>query len=462
MLLVLFIGVDPKVAQIALDILKPDDAKYVDNDEEFFRLLDHPEDWKYDVVIAGPLVAELAVIEIGQSLRTIASSTPIYFCHHSRDAGFERNTFIKNGFSDAFLLPFEAAPLREALEDALPQLNDKALRPVRMIDISAGHALPFDLYIFLPLNQKYIQYSRAGHPIERERVAKLLNHHVGSVFVPQKQMQKFFEYTALKLKELNAGDGGLSETEKRIRAQSAIRNLLSDILSSSPSADFNEGKQLLAEAGEIVKAFMQMSGVGELYNKVLAILNESGDSYSHLMNVSTFAALFSIATGIGEPEELALAGLFHDLGLSVIPHETQVKDPDQWTDDERRAYQLHPEFSLRLIKEKKVALSSNIQTMILQHHERIDGKGYPKQIESHRFRKDAQLLAVADRFDELTQVKPGQMRVTPLEAIQRIQAEGAVDSDVIERLAPIFEPSVLNGKIQTHPDQQPADSSWHE
>src|SRR5690606_8963337 len=101
----------------------------------------------------------------------------------------------------------------------------------------------------------------------------------------------------------------------------------------------------------------------------------------------------------------------------------------------------HPEYSLNLIKEKKVVLPENVQTMILQHHERIDGKGYPRQLSGHKFREDAQLLAVADRFDELTQVKSGQKKLSPYEAIREIQSECAISPGIIDKLLPVFGPA---------------------
>jgi len=435
----LFIGVEPKIVDFAAGVLKPTQLKLVENSDEFFLILDQPENWEFDVVIAGPLIPELPANEIAQSVRAMATSIPIYYCHNSRESGYDRKTFIKNGFTDAFLVPFDADAFRDVLEETASRLkNETVYRPVRVLDISSETVLPFDLYIFLPKNQKYIQFSRAGHPIEESRVKKLLTHHIGSVFVPLDQMPKFFDFTAIKLRELKGAPDGYSETENRLRLQSSVRELLTDIFATSGHGDYDEGRQMLADANEIVKSFMQIGEEGDLYSKILRLIGDMGSSYSHLSNVSTFAALFSMATGIGKPEELALAGLFHDLGLSIVPHEIQLKEPRAWTDEERKIYERHPEYSLNLIKEKKVVLPQNVQAMILQHHERIDGTGYPKQLSGNKFRDDAQLLAFADRFDELTQVKSGQKRLTPEEAVGQIRSEGAISPAVIDKLMPIF------------------------
>lgn len=438
----LFIGVDSRILDFAVGILKPTQAKIIEKSDEFFHILDQPEDWDFGVVIAGPLIQEINVNEIAQSVKAVATSTPIYYCHHSRESGYDRKIFIKNGFTDAFLIPFDSEAFREALEETIAKFKHAEIyRPVRVFDISSETVLPFDLFIYLPRNQKYIQYSRAGHPIEEARVQKLLNHHIGSVFVPLDQMPKFFDYTAIKLKELKGLPNSFSETENRMRLQSSVRTLLTDIFATSGNGDFDEGRKMLTDAGEIVKSFMQISNEGDLYSKILRIIGDVSSSYSHLSNVSTVAALFSMATGIGEPEELALAGLFHDLGLSAVPHEIQLKEPHLWNEEERKIFERHPEYSLNLIKEKKVVLPQGVQAMILQHHEHIDGKGYPRQLSGHKFREDAQLLAVADRFDELTQVKSGQKRSSPLEAIQQIQSENVVSSHIIDRLLPIFKPA---------------------
>ncbi len=247
-------------------------------------------------------------------------------------------------------------------------------------------------------------------------------------------MDKFYDYTAERLKTLGDADSGLSETEQRERLQSAVRNLMGGIFSSGGDVGFSDGKKMLDDTNQIIRSYVTKKSTGGLYEQLLHNIDSMAGSYSHLSSVSTFAALFSMATGIGEPEELALAGMFHDIGLSMVPFEIQEKSPEQWTSEEAAIYQRHPEHSVNLIKDKKLSVSEKIQTIILQHHERANSKGYPLGITEPKLRPEAQILAIADEFDELTQIETGKAAMSPDQALQKIKESGAFNVDILEKL----------------------------
>lgn len=163
---------------------------------------------------------------------------------------------------------------------------------------------------------------------------------------------------------------------------------------------------------------------------------------SHLSNTSTYAALFSMATGVGRPEELAMAALFHDLGLSIVPSSIQEKSVSEWTDKERDIYQSHPEYSINLVKNRKVVLSQSIQTMILQHHERVDGSGYPSGLTEPKLKLESQLLAIADEFDELTCFGLGRQALSPQDALAQISSGRKFNLNLLAKLNQVFRKTV--------------------
>ncbi|MBX9766543.1 MAG: HD domain-containing protein [Bdellovibrionales bacterium] len=148
----------------------------------------------------------------------------------------------------------------------------------------------------------------------------------------------------------------------------------------------------------------------------------------------------SMALGIGKPEDLALAGLFHDLGMAMVPAAIQDKSPQEWTPEEKMIYERHPEFSVKLIQDRKIIVSEDVYRIILQHHERSGGRGFPLKISEPKLKLDAQLLAIADEFDKLTQFQEGKATLSPERAIEKIHcsSDGGFNLQLLERLALLF------------------------
>lgn len=436
---VLLVGVSKSVINLVRRFISPEEVKHIQTSDQLLDFLDLPEAQTYHIAIAGPLIEDLDTVEIAQSLRGSMREAKILFCHDSRDMGFNHYEFVKNGFTEAFLLPFDTDEFRSSLESFAVKIRELAVyRPVRVVDIQEGSVLDFDLYILLPANRKYLHYSSAGCAIESGRLERLKNHSVGAVFVPLEQMDKFYDYSASRLKTLLGQEEALNETQRRDRLQLAVRDLMLGIFNTEEKTDFEEGKRMLENTTEIIKSFILQSPQADLYTEVLRTIGDISNSYSHLSNVSTYAALFSMATGVGQPEELAIAALFHDLGLSIVPASIQEKPEEDWTNKEREIYESHPEYSLNLVKNRKMVLSQSIQTMILQHHERADGSGYPLKLTEPKLKLESQLLAIADEFDELTCFEMGHRALRPEEALLHISNSKKFNLTLIAKLNTLF------------------------
>ena len=97
--------------------------------------------------------------------------------------------------------------------------------------------------------------------------------------------------------------------------------------------------------------------------------------------------------------EIALSALLHDIGK--IELQGEVSDISKMTKDEEVAYKKHPLIGHRLIK-TELKLSENIARVALQHHERMDGTGWPYGISSTMISEYAQIIAVCNHFDNMT------------------------------------------------------------
>jgi putative nucleotidyltransferase with HDIG domain len=104
-----------------------------------------------------------------------------------------------------------------------------------------------------------------------------------------------------------------------------------------------------------------------------------------------------------ELEDLEFAGLLHDIGKVVIP-DSIINKSDKLTEEEYQIIKKHPEIGYDIVKD--VDFLSASSEILLQHHERVDGKGYPYGLSGNKINRLARILAVADAYDAMTSERP--------------------------------------------------------
>ena len=141
-------------------------------------------------------------------------------------------------------------------------------------------------------------------------------------------------------------------------------------------------------------------------------------TYKHSVDVGTIAGL--IAAHMGESErfvhDITISGILHDIGKEKIPKEILNK-PSKLTDEEFKIIQLHPLYGYQILKPCR-DLTEEIKQGVLNHHENIDGTGYPRKLNMQQMGKMEKILAIADVFDALTTQRPYKNAKTPAQSIE--------------------------------------------
>ena len=137
--------------------------------------------------------------------------------------------------------------------------------------------------------------------------------------------------------------------------------------------------------------------------------NSSPDDYAHSLNVTVLAMMLAKAMDIGarDARELGLAALFHDVSKNEIPRHKSFIDQ-------------HCENSVRIAKE--AGLSPAVQRVIMQHHEHVDGTGYPKHLVGSQMDPLAKVLAIVNAYDNLCNPFNPLTAMTPYEALAHMYA----------------------------------------
>ena len=125
-------------------------------------------------------------------------------------------------------------------------------------------------------------------------------------------------------------------------------------------------------------------------------------TFEHSISVAMYSTLIGIAMGLTDRElyNLVLGGLLHDLGKLKIS--TVILDkPTKLSDKEFLAIQQHPYYGL-LLARNLVDITPEMQQIIAQHHEKLDGTGYPNKLLSQNILYLSKIVTVCDIFDAVT------------------------------------------------------------
>ncbi len=165
---------------------------------------------------------------------------------------------------------------------------------------------------------------------------------------------------------------------------------------------------------------------------MLSLRNYDYYTYTHSVNVAVLAIGLAVELGLkrSEVENLGAGAMLHDIGKSTIPHEVLNKQ-GKLDNIEYRIIQNHVIEGEKIIKERKDIHEDSIIPLI-QHHEKLTGKGYPHKLSGKDIKLFGRITAIADCYDALTTQRPYKPAFTPFYALQIIAKDtGDYDPELL-------------------------------
>lgn len=179
----------------------------------------------------------------------------------------------------------------------------------------------------------------------------------------------------------------------------------------------------------------------------LASVIEARDPYTggHTWRVSQYAVKLGERVGLSEAELFIvnLGGLVHDLGKIGISDAILLK-PDKLTDKEYEIMQQHPQIGNDLISSHP--LFPILIDSVFQHHERVDGKGYPNRDSGSNLSTIGRITAIADAFDAMTSTRPYRKGMTAEKALSILASERGrqFDAELVDQFTELAEAGALD------------------
>lgn len=164
----------------------------------------------------------------------------------------------------------------------------------------------------------------------------------------------------------------------------------------------------------------------------LAIDAKDQTAHNHIRRVQVYGTALARAMGMREDEIEAVktAALLHDIGKLAVPEHILAK-PGPLTAEEFQKVRIHPQVGADIIA--NVPFPYPVAPLILGHHERWDGRGYPAGLKGEEIPLGARVLCLVDHFDALTSERPYHKPMTVDAAVAQLQQESgrALDPEAV-------------------------------
>ena len=132
---------------------------------------------------------------------------------------------------------------------------------------------------------------------------------------------------------------------------------------------------------------------------LMNVVDRGESAYSHPMNVAVLSMIVGKEAGLGQEEMtvLGLGALFHDIGKDRIPKKI-LKKRGELSRPEQEILKKHPDYGAAMLADLAV-FPSAASEVVAQHHERMDGSGFPRGLKDGEIGRPARMVAIADAYD---------------------------------------------------------------
>lgn len=287
-----------------------------------------------------------------------------------------------------------------------------------------------DFNLYYESDEGPILYSTDGYTWYKDELERLLAYgcHKLLTEVSNKPKVRMY-YNVNKIEQIKSSE----EPAKRILSIQDIGGNFTRALHEGELTESCVKKaQVIAEG--LTETLLESS---ESLKALKSLLDKDQYVYLHSVRVASFALGVAIKLGITDETQLqkiAFGGLLHDIGKSDVPKEILNKE-GVLTDDEWKFMKAHPQLGHDKFAEFRI--DNVVREIVLHHHEKLDGSGYPHGLNKMQLLPEVQIATLADIYDALTSNRSYQRARTRFEALDFIKKKmtpGHIDSEIFNAL----------------------------
>lgn len=260
--------------------------------------------------------------------------------------------------------------------------------------------------------------------------------------------------------DVPAGEMAVSETESEVRVEQKLNQVVQaqrEVAAVPIAVEMAHAAKICAQSKQAVVSMFQEVRMGKMVDTASAqhLVEEISDSvsrnasalislarlktaddYTYMHSVAVCAMMIALAKQLSldeaQTKSAGMAGLLHDLGKAVMPMKVLNK-PGKLTDAEFSIIKSHPVEGHKLLQAVD-GIDPIALDVCLNHHEKMDGSGYPKGLEADEISLFAKMGAVCDVYDAITSNRPYKSGWDPAESLRKMAewADGHFDRQVFQ------------------------------
>ena len=281
-----------------------------------------------------------------------------------------------------------------------------------------------DIFIRSDRHRLHALYCRAGFPLEDEKLAALAEGGMSTVYVRTIDFHDFGKHLQECISS-SQGNESISHAERFAAKQLAVA---ADIEDSLRLADCGTFVSVSENVGREITDLIAGSNVRA--RELFQLARHDFNTFSHITNIASFSVVLAEHLGINaraDLEQIATGAMLHDIGKRLISP-TILKKPAPLDSVQRAMIQTHPQRGFEMLN-RRAGITVGQLMMIYQHHERVDGSGYPVAVLGEEIHPWAKIMAVLEVFEALTSTRPHRQAYTADEALDYIVQNSGTQFD---------------------------------
>ena len=293
------------------------------------------------------------------------------------------------------------------------QSSEASYVPIHMDSLRMDTSPPFALYFRSGLDQPFVLYCERKTEFTSEARTRLHQNRIEQLFISSRDRGHYSRYVAANLAGI-LDDPKLTVREKSAILYDSAQAVVEDVLKKpSERAHIERGKAIVQRTVE----FMRSEDF--LLEHLLRTISCDYYLYTHSVNVVAYSIALAMRAGYVDPatlREVANGALLHDVGETQLDRKIVNKrgalSREEWLQVKR-----HPEAGCAVL-EKSGGVGEISLDIVLHHHEKLNGKGYPHGLSGSEISVFVRIVSIADIFDALTTERHHQKARSTFEALK--------------------------------------------
>jgi HD-GYP domain-containing protein (c-di-GMP phosphodiesterase class II) len=283
--------------------------------------------------------------------------------------------------------------------------------PVRVAGVPVSGDFRLPIHLWNEGTRRYTLYRDTGTAIQAADLKRLADAGVTTVYLASRDYSEFQRQLRETL-DVVVRDEKVAVPQRVGVLNEVVRDVLRDAFR------WRKVSKAVAQTGDLANHVVDLLCRDDLVaSELSSVLHFDSATFTHSANVSFYCVLLAHALGYSDPavlKSIAAGALLHDIGKLDVP-EAILGKRGPLSPEERELVRRHPTTGLLTLKPEE-GLEFGQLMMVYQHHERIDGSGYPCRMVGNEIHDWARMCAVVDVFEALTSDRPYRARSFPTDA----------------------------------------------